>query len=321
MTEAERSAIQSDLVWTGHYVGMVDGDFGEGSISAVKAFQKQINASETGILTPEQRQKLAAAATAKQADVGWRIIFDRATGSRLGLPVKLVPRARRRENGTQWISPQGNVQIESFRYHGLNMTLAVVASQERSVSNRVIEYDVQRPDFFVLSGRQGNKKFYLRAHAENGDIRGFIVHYDPAMEAAMQPTIVAMSSAFSPFNRKVGANGSVPRRKVEYSTGTVVSATGDVVADREATQACDVIVIPPFGPADRRAENATAGLALLHLNGAHNMPVARLASGEGHGTSATLVGIADPQQQAGGSKDHELRPCSSMRPGWLTSRG
>ena len=302
MTEAERFAIQADLIWTGHYVGMVDGEFGEGSIGAVKAFQKQNNATETGILTPQEREKLAAVAKAKQAEVGWRVIVDRATGARLGLPVKLVPRAGRRENGTRWTSQRGDVQLESFRFHGLNMTLAVVASQERGVPNRVIEYDVQRPDFFVLSGRQANKKFYLRAHAENGDVRGFIVLYEPAMEAAMQPVIVAMSSAFSPFNRKVATDGSIPRRKVEYSTGTVVSSAGDIVADRLATQGCDVIVVPPFGPADRRAENAAAGLALLHLNGARGMPAIRLASGAGRGTSVTLIGIADPLEQAGGGR-------------------
>ncbi len=38
---AERVAIQSDLIWTGDYNGVVSGEFGDRSIAAVKAFQKR----------------------------------------------------------------------------------------------------------------------------------------------------------------------------------------------------------------------------------------------------------------------------------------
>src|SRR6478735_4786642 len=37
----ERIAIQNDLVWTGDYNGLINGDFGERAIAAVKAFQKR----------------------------------------------------------------------------------------------------------------------------------------------------------------------------------------------------------------------------------------------------------------------------------------
>src|SRR5690606_42018782 len=50
MPLAERLAIQSDLVWSGDYNGGVNGDFGERSIAAVKAFQKKHKAKETGLL-------------------------------------------------------------------------------------------------------------------------------------------------------------------------------------------------------------------------------------------------------------------------------
>src|SRR5262249_58781781 len=41
MPAAERAAIQSDLAWTGDYNGVVDGEFGDRAIAAVKAFQKR----------------------------------------------------------------------------------------------------------------------------------------------------------------------------------------------------------------------------------------------------------------------------------------
>ena len=77
MTAAQRSAIQTDLIWTGHYVGLVDGDFGDGSVSAVKAYQKRASHDDTGILTAQEREQLAAAAKSKQAEVGWRVVDGR----------------------------------------------------------------------------------------------------------------------------------------------------------------------------------------------------------------------------------------------------
>src|SRR4051812_46545880 len=56
MPETERSAIQSDLVWTGDYNGIVGVDASDASIVAIKTFQKRSGGKDTGILDPDQRQ-------------------------------------------------------------------------------------------------------------------------------------------------------------------------------------------------------------------------------------------------------------------------
>src|SRR5262249_44134615 len=61
MTDAERVAIQSDLIWTGDYNGMVGPEFGDRAIVAVRAYQKRNGGKETGILNPDERVKLAQA--------------------------------------------------------------------------------------------------------------------------------------------------------------------------------------------------------------------------------------------------------------------
>src|ERR1700738_1346081 len=63
---SDRRAIQSDLIWTGDYNGLGKGEFGERAIAAVKAFQKQQGARTTGLLDPQQRAALTAAAKARQ---------------------------------------------------------------------------------------------------------------------------------------------------------------------------------------------------------------------------------------------------------------
>jgi hypothetical protein len=163
---------------------------------------------------------------------------------------------------------------------------------------RKADYTVLRPNFFVLSGLEGLKKFYIRAHASNNEVRGVIVRYDQAVQGVMEPVVVAISSAFAPFPTTVQtAADAPPKRMVEYGTGVVVSSTGDIVTDREAIDGCQVITAGNLGSAERVAEDKASGLALIRVYGPHDLKP--LPLGEGVPAEFTLVGIADPQAQSG----------------------
>jgi len=291
---AQRIALQSDLVWTGHLNSIADGAWGPRSTAAVKAYQKARGSPETGTLTMEERAALAADARAKQAKVGWRMVED-ADGTRLGIPGKLVPQGGKgRTTGGHWQSADGNIRIDTFRQPA-PATLAVVHGLERKNPGRRITYDVLRPDFFVLAGTEGPRKFYMRAQAGRNDVRGVIVRYEPALEATMAPIVVAISGAFVP---QPPANDGAPgRRAVEYSTGVVVSASGAIVAEREATDGCQTIVAGRLGNAERIADDSASGLALLRVYGARDLRPLPLGDAARH--EVTLVGIPDPQTQGG----------------------
>jgi hypothetical protein len=295
---AERIAIQSDLVWSGDYNGGVNGDFGDRSIAAVKAFQKRSKGKETGILTPQERASLAASVKAQQDQVGWRIVEDKViSGLRLGIPGRLATQASQGKSGGRWSSARGEVQIETFATKAENGSLAAeFERQKKNPSQRTVEYSVLKPDFFVVSGLQGLKKYYVRAQLKDNDIRGMTILYDQAMEGIMEPVVVAMSSAFAPFESPV--DGVSGQRRVEYSTGVIVSALGHVIADRDATNGCNVISVAGMGNAERIGDDVASGLALLQLYGAKAQPIA-LAAEAPKSSELTLVGIADPQLQGG----------------------
>ena len=310
MTEAERNALQSDLIWTGDYNGVVGAEFGDRAVAAIKAYQKRNGGKDTGVLTADERTKLAQAAKARQEQVGWRVVEDTGTGARLGIPTKLAPQSGQGKAGSRWQSGHGEVQIETFRVNAPGTTLAsVFEQQKKEPAERKVEYNVLRGDFFVISGLQGLKKFYVRAQlkenpegpAKGGDVRGLTIRYDQAMEGTMDRVAVAMSSAFAAFPAPL-SGAPAPRRKVEYGTGFIVSSAGDIVTDADLLTGCEFIVAPPFGYAERIAEDG--GLALLRVNGARDLaPVALGGAGGSAGAAGevTLIGIADPQSQNGGS--------------------
>jgi peptidoglycan hydrolase-like protein with peptidoglycan-binding domain len=299
MPESERRTIQSDLIWTGDYNGIISADFGDNSVAAVKAFQKRNGGRETGLLNPDERGKLAESAHTKRANAGWRIVEDRASGARLGVPGKLVPQSSAATSGTHWQSSRGEVQVETFRSPGTTLAAALERTRKEPATRRV-EYQVVKPDFFVVSGQQGGvKKFYVRGEIKDGEVRGVTILYDVAMENTMDRIVVAISNAFTGFPTvpAVAAAAPAARRDVEYASGIVVSADGHIVTDRAAVDGCKFVVIPGIGRADRIAEDTIADVALLRVFGARDLAPATLDLGGG--SDATLIGIADPEKQDG----------------------
>ena len=157
-----------------------------------------------------------------------------------------------------------------------------------------------KPDFFVLSGLQGLKKFYLRGTFKGDEVRILTILYDQATENTVEPVVIAMSSAFNPFPSGAQVAGPPPRKTVEYGTGIVVSEDGAIVTDRQITDGCIAIAIAGFGNADRVAEDKDHDLALLRIYGARGLKPLNLANAATK-TALDLTGIADPQNQGGGA--------------------
>jgi peptidoglycan hydrolase-like protein with peptidoglycan-binding domain len=301
---AERALIQFDLAWIGAYNGLITGEANDRTTAAIKAFQKDRRLKETGTLAPPERAQLAGLSKEKQDQLGWRMVDDRVTGAQIGLPTRQVPNTGPGKSGTRWFSAQGQIQIETFRIRGPGTALPdIFEQQKKEPQGRHVEVNLLRPDFFILSGTQGLKKFYVRAEIRDAEVRGMTVLYDQATEGIMDPVVVVMSSAFAPFSGSgIAALAGLPaKRKVEYGTGIVVSAAGHILSDRRLTDGCHVIEITGYGNAEEVAQDQAANLALLRIYGASDLAPAALTAEALKGPDLTLVGISDPQAQGGGA--------------------
>ncbi|WFU41031.1 serine protease [Bradyrhizobium sp. CB82] len=306
MARAERVLLQSDLAWVGQYNGAITGDVSERMVNAIKEYQKAQGGKPTGALNPQERAVLAETARKKQESVGWKIVMEPTSGARLGIPGKLVPQQASDANGSKWTSPTGTVQVLLSRRKEANPTTAKLAEVEKKEpAGRKIDYTVVKPDFFVMSGLQGLKKFYVRGTFRGDEVRIMTILYDQAMENTVEPVVIAMSSAFNAFPS--GPQASPPPRKtVEYGTGIVVTDDGAIVTDRLVTDGCLALTIGGYGNADRLAEDKEHDLALLHIYGARGLRPLDLSGGTAK-TNVDIVGIADPQNQGGGAAVSSLK--------------
>ena len=301
MAQGERLALQSDLAWVGQYNGAITGEVSDRMVAAIKEFQKARGGKQTGVLNPQERGVLADTAKRRRENVGWKIVTDAGSGVQLGIPGKLVPQQSSDANGSKWSSPTGTIQVTLTRRKEAGPTTAKLADREKKEpAGRTVDYTVVKPDFFVLSGMQGLKKFYVRGTFRGDEVRILTIMYDQATENTVEPVVIAMSSAFNPFPSAAQVAGPPPRKTVEYGTGVVVSEDGAVIADRQVTDGCLAIAIPGFGNADRIAEDKDHDLALLRIYGARGLKPLNIAGGAAKSV-LEVTGIADPQSQAGGA--------------------
>ena len=301
MPLAERVGIQFDLAWTGHFTGLINGEFNDKATAAVRTFQRANGFRENNMLGAPERALLASQSKTRQERSGWKMVDDKATGAQVGLPTLQVPRVSDARRGTRWSSAQGQIQAETFRIREPGTTLAAVYEQEKKEPpSRKIEFNLMRDDSFLLSGMQGLKKFTVRAYVRDLEVRGLTVLWDQATEGTMDHVAVVMASAFAPFPGTGLTELMGPaRRKIEYGTGIVVTAAGHVLADRQLIDGCSVLQVAGLGDANRIAEDEATGVSLLHVFGVSDLAPAAMVHEGAKGPDLTLVGIADPQSQSG----------------------
>ncbi len=298
MSAAERIAIQAALSWAGDYAAAANGE--SPFVAAVKSFQKRNKSKITGVLAPSERATLLAAAKKHDEEFGWRVIDDPATGARIGLPTKMVPLAREARGGSHWTSKHGDMRVETFKINDADTTLAALFDlHKKEPPSRKIEFSALRTDSFIVSGLQGLKKFAVRAYSKDGEVRGFTILFDQAVEGIVAPVTAAMASTFTPFPAPAMQLAAVTPKKVEYATALVVSANGHLITDRKAAEGCQVIVAAGLGNAERVAEDKTQGIALLRVYGARKLKPAALAGEAPQGSDVTVLGVPDPRAQDG----------------------
>src|SRR6202166_1243481 len=230
---------------------------------------------------------------------GWRIIDDLKTGARLGLPSALVPKTAPARMGSRWTSGQGQIDIETFRLH--EGALPALFEAEKKIRRRTVEHSTLTPDSFVMSGMQGLKRFIVRVQSSGSELRGVTILFDQAIEGVMAPIAAAMANTYQGFPDPNAAPPPGLRRSVEYGSAIVVSGQGHLITSAQIADGCQAITIAGFGHAERIAADKANDVALLRVYGAQDILPVALASDSSAGDDLTLVGIADPLAQAGGS--------------------
>ncbi|MDI3469434.1 MAG: hypothetical protein OJF62_001497 [Pseudolabrys sp.] len=295
----ERAAIRDALLWSGTGDETPDGSL----LAAIKAYQKRNKAAVTGVLTASERADLLDAARAHSDRFGWRVVNDPATGVRIGVPMKFAADVHEAKHGTLWTARHGEVQVETFRIK-TSEPLGKLFEGRRQERGLSIESSYQHGDTFFIAGLLGLKQVATRAQLRDGELRGYTVRYDQAMEGILLPVLPAIANAFAAFPGG-GAPIATLSRAVDYGTGVVVTPSGYIATDSRYATGCSIVTIPGLGNAERVA-TGERGIALLRVYGRDDLKSATFVDGATSAHALTLVGIPDPQTQNGGDRRAEI---------------
>ena len=311
LPEADRRAIQDALIWTGDYMGIISGSFGPRTSDAIAAYAKRLGLSSAEALAAEPRARLLKQAQALRQAVGFTIVKDKRAGVSIGLPMKLLPKETGTDSGSRYSSIDGSLVVDTLtRPAGADGLGTIFDRMSANAGQRKVTYKLSRPDFFVVSGEIGDRKFYSRyATGTVGDdtlVRGFTLTYAKTAADRMDAVALAVVAGFDPFPA-AGAPASIvsgaPAAQVAVTAPKSVGALPAVEVDA-------VLVAPDLavaslsartctdpsvggGKATYRVQDDATGLALLTVARTERQPIMLAAGPIPSGASLYAVFHAD----------------------------
>jgi peptidoglycan hydrolase-like protein with peptidoglycan-binding domain len=347
LPEAERRAIQSDLIWAAEFSGAVSGGFGPLTYRAVQVFERSAGTQADGILDANERKLLATAAQKLRDAAKFAARIDVRSQARIGLPDALL--TRREDNtlgGSRWQSADQKVTLDTF----VSSTETLEQMFERATAAsanaaRKVTYKLLRPDFFVVTGETPGGKFYRRVVKGPSGVKGFSIGYDKALVTPWDRLVIAIANSFEPFPGTAPSGPAVaalpvspavqalpqpsalpppsalqPRRFAKSATGLVV-ADGKVLTASAGLAECREPRIGAIPLTDIVTDSQT-GLALasvqgirrrtLNLTGSPAAPLVAMAHGDqGDGTRGLLV---IPAAMASGTAAGAFQPGAAGAP-------
>jgi hypothetical protein len=208
MPEADRKAVQDALGWLGLYNGAVDGAFGKRTRDSILAYQKSLNATADGVVSDPQLATLKAAAQKARTAVGFELVDERASGVRIGAPLKILDKIAMIGDAVTLEKAGGSVTLAFARRTGADADLAALhAKLTADEKGRKISYKAMKADdFFAVAGELSGRKFYTRfakapANWPAGpELRGFTFSYPGDEAADLDKVALAIANSFEPFS-------------------------------------------------------------------------------------------------------------------------
>ena len=247
-------AVQEALIWSDLYSGPLDGNFGPGTLAAIRKFQGDIHHPATGVLTPDEWMTLFSQAGRVRSAVGFTEIEDANTGIRVGLPMALVHQRTNTPSGSDYVSSAGDLFIGLQVYRVQNDPTADFNSLLSALRNSNVEYKVQREGWFVITGSTADKKYYIRLHSQQGFYAGFYATYDLREASRFGAAVNMASFTLDPFAAESRLSTSRP-----LSSLLGESRLSALLPNSETVQRDEISRSVAIRPPERKGNDATVG--------------------------------------------------------------
>lgn len=288
-SQADREAIQNDLIWTGDYSQILDGVFGNSTFAAIKAYQTRNRFVPDGVLEQSERSKLLLDGQAARGVTNWSPVTVDNIGLNISLPLALLDPPKSENDGKTWLSKDGRFSVSVYRakYQGGTFS-GTYASFDHAPEFGNIAYRTFRPNFFIVASRVGERNLYTRAWDKGGEMAALTISWSGKPDEDIRKLVVAMSDSGVSTTRTEAQSTSGPittmppqvdenkivetplptaQKKIQTGTGFFVSSNGDLITNAHVVEGCDSAIVrlddSRMSPTVIVAKDTLADLALL----------------------------------------------------------
>ena len=255
-----KKELQRALQWAEYYESSIDGMFGAGTRTSMRAWQEANQFPATGILTTLQREVLLKQYDQILLDLGIEQITDLQTGVILNLPMGVLEFAEYDpplahfaavDGGAQAayvISQKGDKNSLRTLYRGLQTLKILPPKGPRKLST----------NGFRITGKNSQITSVAEAFLSQGEIKGYILVWPTSDDNRrrrllnnMQTSFEVIPGVLQPKNTTADAQeidalfGLGLRQPFSTRSGFFATSEGHVVTDAKGLEQCDEITIRP----------------------------------------------------------------------------
>lgn len=189
--------VQEALVYLGGYNGLIDGDFGPRTQSAVRVYQARQQVRQSGTLTADQEAGLLEEADRLRGRYGVTTIEDEALGYRITYPSGLLKEAPSDDANRRYFvtnDGEGELVITSS---GDADTVVLTALYDELLEDYNVEYRRIRDEWFVVAGPlEGDRIVYDTARLNGNRLIRARISYPATWRDLWSPFAVIMFNSF-----------------------------------------------------------------------------------------------------------------------------